>query len=73
MKPIMTRYNKVGENCDYGYSIAVEAFIHLLIDSGDPVNLGHRKNILDANFKVIGVSGQPHKTYRWNYVMDFAG
>jgi uncharacterized protein YkwD len=73
MKPLMSRYNRVGENCDYGYNLAIDAFIALLIDSSDPVNLGHRKNLLDANFKAIGVSCQPHKTYRWNYVMEFGG
>ena len=73
MKPFMGRYHKVGENCDYGSNIALDAFMHLLIDQSDPVSLGHRKNILDAGFKAIGVALAPHKTYRWNFVMDFGG
>ncbi len=72
-KPVLNRYTRVGENCDYGYKLAIDALMHLLIDSSDPVNLGHRKNILDANFTAIGVSCQPHKTYQWNYVMEFGG
>jgi len=73
MKPVMNQYNHVGENCSYGNPNAIDAFISLLIDKSDPVNLGHRKNILDPAFTVTGVSGQSHKTYQWNYVVDFAG
>jgi len=73
MKPVMSHYNRVGENCDYGYSLGIDAFMSLLIDKSDPVNLGHRKNILDPNFTAIGVSEQPHKVYQWSYVMDFGG
>ena len=73
MKGILTRYNRVGENCSYGDSLAIDCVLRLLIDNVDPVHLQHRKNMLDPNFTVIGVSKQPHKTYRWNIVMDFAG
>lgn len=73
MKPFMKKYMRVGENCDYGNEQGLDAFMRLLVDQSDPVNLGHRKNLLDANFKAIGVAGAPHKTYRFNYVMDFGG
>jgi uncharacterized protein YkwD len=73
MKPFLVRFHAVGENCDYGNNLGLDAFMNLLIDSSDPVNLGHRKNLLDPTFKYVGVGGQPHKTYRWNYVMDFGG
>ncbi|HTA28146.1 MAG TPA: CAP domain-containing protein [Bacteroidia bacterium] len=73
MKPFMKKYMAVGENCDYGNELGLDAFMHLLIDQSDPVSLGHRKNLLDINFKAIGVAGAPHKTYRFNYVMDFGG
>jgi uncharacterized protein YkwD len=73
MKPVMKRFNRVGENCDYGNKLALDAFMHLLIDSSDPVNLAHRKNLLDPKFTAIGVALQPHKTYTWNFVMDLAG
>ncbi len=73
MKPFMKKYMRVGENCDYGNELGLDAFMHLLIDQSDPVSLGHRKNLLDINFKAIGVAGAPHKTYRFIYVMDFGG
>jgi uncharacterized protein YkwD len=73
IKPVMNRYNRVGENCDYGNKLALDAFMHLLIDSSDPVHLMHRKNMLDPKFQAVGVALQPHKTYQWNYVMDFGG
>ena len=73
MKPVMDRYNRVGENCDYGHTFAIDAFMNLLIDKSDPVNLAHRKNILDPKFTVIGVSKQPHKKFNYNFVIDFGG
>ena len=73
MKPIMKRFNKVGENCNYGETNAIDAFMSLLIDWSDPENLGHRKNLMDPDFTSIGVSREAHKVYKWNFVMDFAG
>lgn len=73
MKSIKGQFGDlVAENCDYGNSNALDIVISLLIDEGDS-NFGHRKNILDPNFKFIGVSIQPHKKYEWNCVMDFGG
>lgn len=64
-------YMLLGENCDYGYDKAIDIVMHLLVDEGIE-SLGHRKNILDAQYGKIGVSIQPHKTYRYNCVQDFA-
>jgi uncharacterized protein YkwD len=61
----------VGENCDYGYEDAILIVTHLLIDSRVP-SLGHRKNILNPQYKLIGVSIQPHKKWKYNCVMDFS-
>jgi hypothetical protein len=44
----------------------------LLIDK-DVAGTGHRKTILDKRLVYAGVSIQPHKEYRWNCVIDFAG
>jgi uncharacterized protein YkwD len=63
-------YTHVGENCSYGYERAIDIVISLLIDEGIK-DLGHRKNILAADFNSIGVAIRPHKTYRVNCVMDF--
>lgn len=63
-------YNHVGENCSYGYEQAIDIVISLLIDEGVK-SLGHRNNILAADFNSVGVAIRPHKTYRTNCVMDF--
>jgi hypothetical protein len=60
-----------GECCNYGSSTALEVVMELLIDEDVP-SLGHRK-ILLRGFNRIGVSMQPHSTYRFNTVLDFAG
>ena len=71
-KPVMKKYNRVAENCGYGYDDAVEIVLELLIDQGIS-SLGHRKNILNPIYNSIGVSIQDHKDYRTNCVMDFGG
>ena len=62
----------VAENCQYGAATPVEIVLHLLIDEKVP-DLGHRKNILDKRAKYIGIAIAPHKDYRINTVMEFAG
>lgn len=63
-------YTHVGENCSYGYEQAIDIVLGLLIDEGVK-DLGHRHNILSADFNSIGVAIRPHKRYRTNCVMDF--
>lgn len=63
-------YGFAGENCDYGHDKALDIIMSLMIDEGVP-SLGHRKNILDADYTHIGVSIKPHKKYEHNCVMDF--
>lgn len=59
-----------GENCYYGGNDPHEIVVDLLIDEGVS-SLGHRKNILTRDFSHVGVSIQPHSTYRYNCVQDF--
>ena len=59
-----------GECCDYGNEDALEIVKSLLIDEGVP-SLGHRIICLSANFQKVGVSIQPHTSYRVNAVLDF--
>ncbi|WP_338812627.1 CAP domain-containing protein [Bernardetia sp. Wsw4-3y2] len=59
-----------GECCSYGQFDALEIVMQLLVDSGVP-SLGHRKICLSGSYKTLGVSVQPHKTYRFNSVLDF--
>ncbi|MCZ6692800.1 MAG: CAP domain-containing protein, partial [Bacteroidetes bacterium] len=62
----------IGENCAYGLYSPLDIVMGLLIDEGVS-DLGHRKNILNPDYKVIGVAIRPHKSYGTNCVQDFAG
>ena len=75
MESRLARYGKwggyAGENIDYGNGDAKRIVASMLIDDGVP-SRGHRKNLLDTNFKVVGVAVGPHPVYRHMCVMDFA-
>lgn len=58
-----------GESCDYGHADPLDIVMSLLIDYAVP-SLGHRKMCF-GNYKTIGVSIQPHKTWDTNAVLDF--
>lgn len=58
----------MGECCQYGYQDPLSIVMDLMIDEGIP-SLGHRI-ILFKPHTQIGVSIQPHKSYRWNSVLD---
>ena len=61
-----------GENLAFGFSSGLGNVCLLLIDKGVP-DLGHRKLILNTSLQLntVGVSIQPHKTYRYCAVIDF--
>ena len=61
-----------GENINYGDANARYIVTALLIDDDVP-SRGHRKNLLNAQFGVVGVALATHKVYRALCVMDFAG
>ena len=61
-----------GENISYGYNDARKIVISLLIDDGVP-SRGHRTNLLNNSFNVVGIGVGPHREYRNMCVMDFAG
>lgn len=61
-----------GENIDYGNQNARRIVLSLLIDDGVP-SRGHRANILNPDFKAVGIACGPHKRYRYMCVMDLAG
>ncbi|HYQ58167.1 MAG TPA: CAP domain-containing protein [Draconibacterium sp.] len=75
-KDRIERYGKwqvrIAENIAYGNTSAQQIVIFLLIDDGVK-NRGHRTNLLQPDFKSIGVSCGTHPRYDTMCVMDFAG
>ena len=72
----LNRYGKwslaAGENIDYGNAAARRIVISFLVDDGVP-SRGHRGNLLDPSFHLVGVAVGPHPTYGSMCVLDFAG
>ncbi len=61
----------MGENIAYGYTTAHYALLALLIDDGVP-SRGHRQNILNPEFRKIGVGSATHRRYGWSFVVTYA-
>ncbi|MEI6816800.1 MAG: CAP domain-containing protein [Bacteroidota bacterium] len=70
VKLLRKTYFGIAENCNYGYSTALDITLGLMIDEGVPDH-GHRKNMFHEKLNLLGVSFQPHKTYGNNCVMEF--
>jgi uncharacterized protein YkwD len=60
------------ENIYNGGDVALDAVITLLIDEGVS-NLGHRRNILNKNARLIGVAFLPYNSGSFILVQDFVG
>lgn len=63
------RYEKVMENCQYGYNDGLSIVIDLLIDEEIP-DVSHRKSLLNPEVKYIGAAIRKHKVYRYNCVIE---
>jgi uncharacterized protein YkwD len=72
----ISRYGKYevicGECIDYGMQTARNIIIHLLIDDGVS-DRGHRINLLERQYTIVGAAYGPHTIYTTCCVMDFAG
>lgn len=62
--------NKIGENCSYGISNPLAIVLELLVDETD--SKGHRRNLLDAQFTLIGIALQKHPYWAISCVQDFS-
>lgn len=76
LKVRVERYGKwktrIAENIAYGNTSARQMVIFLLIDD-NVRNRGHRVNMLNPDFKLVGVSCGKHPEYSTMCVMNFAG
>lgn len=61
-----------GENIALGFATAREIVTQLLIDDDVPAR-GHRSNIMNSAFRVVGISVGPSVSLRHVCVMDYAG
>lgn len=62
---------KIGENVDYGNKVARDIIVALLVDDGVE-NRGHRMNLLNPDFEMVGSAIGSHAMYGVCCVMNFA-
>lgn len=61
-----------GENINYGGTVPLDKVLRLLIDDGIS-SRGHRKNLLNTNYKISGIYTGDHSKYTTETVQIFAG
>jgi uncharacterized protein YkwD len=63
---------RVGENISYGNGTARDMVLQLIVDDG-VADRGHRKNIFEKRYKVLGVGIDKHPKYGHVCVTTYAG
>jgi uncharacterized protein YkwD len=58
-----------GENIAYGQREARRIIINQIIDDGQE-GRGHRRNLFNPDFRIVGVACGEHENYRWMCVME---
>ncbi len=61
----------IGEDISYGPTVPREIVVQLIIDDGVK-SRGHRANIFNPDFKVVGIACGEHKDYGYMCAIDFA-
>jgi uncharacterized protein YkwD len=61
----------IGENIDYGNKVAEDIVVSLLVDDGTPER-GHRLNIMNSEYKIVGVGFGNHSETNYMCTIDFA-
>ena len=64
-------YKRIAENISYGRDAAVDNIVGLLIDDGVP-SRGHRKSLITADFKKVGVAMDGHPRFGHVCVINLA-
>ncbi|QQD18985.1 CAP domain-containing protein [Spongiibacter nanhainus] len=64
-------YKRIAENISYGRDAAVDNIVGLLIDDGVP-SRGHRKSLITADFKKVGVAMAGHPRFGHVCVINLA-
>ena len=71
LSPLAFR-SRIDRNIMYGSDEPTDIVAQLLVDDGVP-SRGHRKNILNPDFKIVGVAFGPHTKFKNMTVQNFAG
>jgi hypothetical protein len=64
-------FGKAFECMDFGFNNAQDIVVQLLIDDGVPTR-GHRRNVMDPRYRLIGIKFYRHELWDWVTVINFA-
>ena len=74
VKERLKRYGKIvtcyGENLSFHTETAMEVVLQSIVDDGVP-NRGHRENLFNPEFRVMGCFSGPHKDFDTMSTLDF--